>query len=99
MHRYGSRTDRLAAGERYFLDTVVEFGHLAPRKLAIDEAHERMLAEAERARLLNDATYGTARLTLIATLRQRLGQELVLLGMRLQRTPSTSAVPIGSPMA
>jgi hypothetical protein len=95
MHRYGSRTDRLAAGERYFLDTVVEFGHLAPRKLAIDEAHERMLADAAQARLLIGAAVGPTEMTFIAALRQRLGQGLVLLGMRLQGTASVSAAPLG----
>jgi hypothetical protein len=95
MHRYGSHTDRLAAGERYFLDTVVEFGHLAPRKLAIDEAHERMLVDAAQARLLNDAAAGPSGAAIIAALRQRLGQGLVLLGMRLQGAASVSAAPLG----
>jgi hypothetical protein len=34
-------------------------------------------------------------MTFIAALRQRLGQGLVLLGMRLQGTASVSAAPLG----
>ena len=95
MDRHGSRTNRLAAGERYFMDMVVELGHLAPRKLAFDESLDRMLADAAQARLLNDASPSPAGVALIDALRQRLGQGLVLLGMRLQGTPSASSAPVG----
>jgi hypothetical protein len=95
MDRTGSRTNRLAASERYFLDAVVELGHVAPRKLAFDEALARMLADAEQLRQLPDASPDPIGVAVIAALRQRVGQGLVRLGTRLQGTPSSASAPIG----
>ena len=94
MYQSGARTNRLAAGEGYFLDTVVVYGHLAPHKLRLDEFRERALADAALAQLPTDGSSSAGRMPL-AALRQRLGQALVLLGTRLQQVPAATASPQG----
>ena len=66
------------------LDAIVDFRYLAPAKLARDEAHERMRAEAALRRL-GDRIEPTARHPqLTDRVRQHLGDILILIGTRLQ---------------
>jgi hypothetical protein len=95
MDRLGSGTNRLAASERYFLDAVVDLGHVAPRKLAFDESLARMLADAEQLRQLPNASPDPIGVAFIAALRHRVGQGLVRLGTRLQGAPSAASAPVG----
>src|SRR3954471_19615581 len=66
------------------LNAIVDFSYLAPAKLARDEAHERMRAEAALRAFGDghDLAVGSSQRT--HSVRHHLGDILVLIGTRLQ---------------
>ena len=84
------------------LNAICDYRHLAAARLAMDDAHERAVAEAARSRLL--ATDGVAAgwRPFIGAMRRRVGAALVGVGTRLQGTAPTghaSAAPAGGSAA
>jgi hypothetical protein len=74
---YASHQDRI-------LDTVVDFGYLAPRILAREEELERMFRGCALHAELAAATPGVTWRSFPDAVRRRLGEILILLGTRLQ---------------
>jgi hypothetical protein len=74
--------------ENQVLDAVVGYRLYAPGKLAFDEAHEQMMAEAALYCLLDgaDSPAGPPRLT--ERIRHRLGEFLIRVGSSLQGAPA-----------
>ena len=77
-----------------FFTAVVAYGFLAPRVLAVEEGHDRMLDERMITRHLAAATSIATRRPLMDVVRRRLGEMLVLIGRKIQGThPVDSGVP------
>jgi hypothetical protein len=78
------------------LKAIDDFRYLAPAKLGLDEAHERMLTEATLRRLLKE-TAPAGRPQLLDMVRQRLGSVLILIGTSLQSVHAVATtVPAAS---
>lgn len=76
------------------LNAVVDFRYLAPAKLARDDAHEQMLAEAALRQLVDGNEPMILSLPLMDVVRHQLVGILILLGTRLRGTPAgTTTVP------
>ena len=85
MDLYQSTTDhRRASRQDQILNAVVDFRYLAPAKLARDEAHERMVAEAVLLPFVNENEPMPGRPPLMEMVRHRLGGILILIGTGLQ---------------
>ena len=86
MHPYaqplGSKAVQARHGE--VLDTIQDFRYQAAYKLAMDEAHERLAADAARSRLLGEVGPTAGWRPILAGLRRRVGGALVGAGARLQ---------------
>src|SRR4051794_17875155 len=88
MDRYLSRSDRGPTSyQDQFWNTISDYRYLAPVKMAMDESHDRLLAEAACARvlLLTDPAIGPRQL--IDNVRYRLGQHFIRLGTLLCGAP------------
>jgi hypothetical protein len=97
--------DRPTSGSPYpsrqhqIFNAVVAYGFLAPRMLALDEAHERMRIDVTIAQHLGEAASATTRCPLMDFVRCRLGGILILIGTRLQGSLPNSLAVSASPVA
>ena len=101
MHPHHQTLGSKAAGPRRaeVLDTIRDHRYLAGHKLALDEAHERAMAEAARCRLLAANRTAPSRRPTGAGVRRRVGAALVGVGTWLQgASPAghAAAAPAGS---
>jgi hypothetical protein len=101
MDFYQSTSEyRQPSRHNHTLSAIVDFRYLAPAKLARDEAHERMRAEAAL-RAFGDGHEPTARRPQrTASVRQHLGELLIQIGARLQgahavATPGPAVAGLG----
>lgn len=94
MDRYQSTSNhRRTSRHDQTLNAIVDLRYLAPAKLARDEAHERMLAEAALLQLVAGNASMTGRPPLLDTGRHRLGGILILIGTMLQGAHAGTTVP------
>ena len=85
---------RREARPNHVLDAVVAYRYFAPGKLARDEAHERILAEAALCRLLDRTALAAGRPRPLVVVRHRLGDLLIRFGTTLQGVhAATTTVP------
>jgi hypothetical protein len=98
MDPYRSANEyRSKSRDNQVLDAVVDYRYFAPGKLALDEAHERMLAEAALDRFLDGSDPSASRPRLTEVIRHRLDGVLILIGTSLQGAHSLrTTVPAAS---
>ena len=99
MYPHDQTLGSKAAGARRaeVLDTIRDHRYLAGHKLALDEAHERAVAEAARCRLLADAGLAPGWRPAVAGVRRRVGAALVGVGTRLQgASPAETATSVAA---
>ena len=85
MHLQESRRCDYQKRREAVLDAVVGYGYLAPGRLAMDEQRERMIAEGVHKRLMVTADSADARQSLQQSVRSRLKEVLVSVGVDLRR--------------
>jgi hypothetical protein len=82
------------------LNAIDDFRYLAPAKLGLDEAHERILADAALRQIVDGNEPTAGRPQLIDSVRHRLGGILILIGTRLQGVHAVATtVPASGPGA
>jgi hypothetical protein len=105
MDLYQSTSEyRRPSRQNHTLDAIVDFSYLAPAKLGLDEAHERMRVDAALRQIVGGNEPTAGRPHLVNSVQHRLGGILILIGTRLQgvhavaTTVATASGP-GSAMA
>ena len=95
MDMYQSTSEyRRPSRHNHTLNAIVDFRYLAPAKLGLDEAHERMRADAALCQIVDGNEPITRRPPLSDRVRQHLGGILILIGTRVKGDPGgTTTVP------